>query len=119
MLRREFLRSSAVVGVAAVLPRNAFAELPFSPKPDAWRKFEITTRIELVNPSGKAQAWLPLPAVAEPAWMQPLGNEWKTNANSAAIERDLRYGAQMLHLEWAEGERAATAELVSRIATRD
>src|SRR5438067_1165307 len=51
--------------------------------------------------------------------MQPLGNDWKTNANSAAIERDLRYGAQMLHLEWAEGERAATAELVSRIATRD
>jgi transglutaminase-like putative cysteine protease len=118
MLRREFLRRGAVVAAAAALPRNGFAEIAFSPKPDTWRRFEITTRVELVNSFGKAQAWLPLPAVAEPAWMQPLGNEWNTNAASAAIERDTKYGAQMLHLEW-EGERAATAELVSRIATRD
>ena len=62
MIRREFLRSGAALTVMAALPRGAFADAPFTPKPDAWRKFEITTRVEIVNPSGKVQVWLPLPA---------------------------------------------------------
>jgi len=119
MLRREFLQSGAALTVVAALPRGAFADAPFTPRPGAWRKFEITTRVEIVKPSAKAQAWLPLPAVAEPEWTQPLGNEWKTNAKSAVLKRDVKYGAEMLHVEWAEAEPTPVAEVVSRIATRD
>jgi transglutaminase-like putative cysteine protease len=119
MIRREFLRSGAALTVIAALPRGAFADTLFTPKPDAWRKFEVTTRVEIVKPSGKAQVWLPLPGVAEPDWMQPLGNEWTTNAKSAVLKREVKYGAQMLHVEWADGEPAPVVELVSRIATRD
>ena len=119
MRRREFLRGGATLAAIAALPRGASADLAFTPKPDAWRKFDITTRVEILKPSGKAQAWLPLPAVAEPAWTQPLGNEWKTNATLAVIERDAKYGAQMLHVEWAEGEQAPAAEVVSRVTMRD
>jgi transglutaminase-like putative cysteine protease len=119
MIRREFLRSGAALTVIAALPRGAFADTLFTPKPDAWRKFEVTTRVEIVKPSAKAQVWLPLPGVAEPDWMQPLGNEWTTNAKSAVLKREVKYGAQMLHVEWADGEPAPVVELVSRIATRD
>jgi transglutaminase-like putative cysteine protease len=119
MRRREFLQSGAALTVAAALPRGAFADTPFVPKPDAWRKFEIVTRVEIAKPSGKVQAWLPLPAVAEPGWIEPLGNEWKTNAKSAERKRDGKYGAEMLHVEWADGEQAPVAEVASRIATRD
>ena len=66
MLRRELLRNGAALAAIAILPRTVSADTPFAPKPDAWRKFEITTRVTMVNPSGKTQAWLPLPAVAEP-----------------------------------------------------
>jgi transglutaminase-like putative cysteine protease len=62
---------------------------------------------------------VPLPAVAEPDWTQPLGNEWTSNAKSALLEREPKYGAQMLHVEWADGEPAPVAQVVSRIATRD
>ncbi len=119
MLRREFLCGGAGLAAAAALPRGARAELPFTPRADAWRKFEVTTRVEIVKPATKAQAWLPLPAVAEPGWTQPLGNEWTTNAKSAVLIRDSKYGAQMLHVEWADSVRAPVAEVVSRIATRD
>jgi transglutaminase-like putative cysteine protease len=119
MRRREFLQSGAALTITAALPRGAFADTPFAPKPGAWRKFEFTTRVEIVKPSGKTQAWLPLPAVDQPDWTQPLGNEWKTNAKSATLKRDLKYGAQMLHLEWADGEQAPVAEVLSTIATRD
>src|SRR5262245_62049586 len=118
MLRREFLRGGAALTAAVALPRGAWAELPFTPRPDSWRKFEVTTRIEIVKAGAKAQAWLPLPAVAEQGWTQPLGNEWTTNAKSAVLTRDSKYGAQMLHVEWADGEGAPVAAVVSRIATR-
>jgi transglutaminase-like putative cysteine protease len=119
MRRREFLQGGAALTAAAALPRGAFANAPFAPKPEAWRKFEISTRVEIAKPSGKAQAWLPLPTVAEPDWTQPLGNEWKTNAKSAELKGDPKYGARMLHAEWADGEQAPAVEVVSRIATRD
>src|SRR5262249_56891358 len=117
MLRREFLRGGAALAAAVALPPGAWAELPFTPRPDSWRKFEVTTRVEIVKPAGKAQAWLPLPAVAEPSWTQPLGNEWTTNAKSAGLIRDPKYGAQMLHVDWADGEGAPGSVVGRPIAT--
>jgi len=81
MLRREFLCGGAGLAAAAALPRGARAELPFTPRADAWRKFEVTTRVEIVKPATKAQAWLPLPAVAEPGGGQ-----------AAAAKHDRRRG---------------------------
>src|SRR5260370_18515898 len=117
MLRREFLRGGAGLAAAATLPRGARAELPFTPRADAWRKFEVTTRVEIVKPATKAQAWLPLPAVAEPGWTQPLGNEWRTNAKSAALIPDSKYEAQMRHVERADHVRAPVAAVAGVIAT--
>jgi transglutaminase-like putative cysteine protease len=119
MRRRDFLQAGAVLAVGAALPRHAYASALFAPKPDAWRKFQVTTRVELVPSSAKAQAWVPLPAVNEPDWTRPLGNEWKTNAKSAVLKHDAKYGAQMLHVEWAVGEPAPVLEIVSGITTRD
>src|SRR5262245_22160294 len=119
MRRREFLQSSAAFTLMAGLPSGAVANTPFTPQPGAWRQFEVTTRVEIVKRPGKAQAWVPLPAVAEPDWTQPLGNEWTSNAKSAVLVRDPGYGAQMLHVEWWEGERAPVVQIISRIATRD
>lgn len=119
MRRREFLTTGAALAAGLALPRRALADTAFAPKPDAWRTFAITTRVEIVKPSGKAQAWLPVPSVTEPDWMQPLGNEWKTNATAATVTSEPKYGAQMLHVEWADGEPAPVVELVSRFSTRD
>ena len=119
MRRREFLQSGAALATTAGLSPRAFAEIPFSPKPETWRKFEIVTRIEITKPSGKTQAWVPLPAIAEPEWIEPLGSQWDSNAQAAVKQRDAKYGAEMVHIEWAEGEPAPVAQVVSRFATRD
>lgn len=119
MKRREFLCGGAALTAVAAVPRRAFADAPFTPRPNAWRKFEVTTRVEILNPAGKVQVWLPMPAVAERDWIAPLGNEWTSNATSAVLERENKYGAQMLHVRWADGERSPVVEVVSRIATRD
>jgi transglutaminase-like putative cysteine protease len=119
MNRRDALHAGLFASLAAVLPRNAAAQSSFAPRPDNWRSFEITTRLDLDKAQSAAQAWIPLPAVNEPEWTRPLGNSWSTNARTAVVERDPKYGAQMLHLEWEPAAEPPMAEVTSRFSTRD
>jgi transglutaminase-like putative cysteine protease len=119
MHRRDFLKAGAAVSLAAALPSVAYGETAFAPVPGAWRTFELVTRVEVAQPSGSAQAWVPLPAVDGPDWFRPMGSTWKTNATAASIVRDAKYGAQMLHAQWATGETTPVVEVTSRFATRD
>jgi transglutaminase-like putative cysteine protease len=119
MDRRDFLKAGAALSVAAALPRTAAAEAAFAPTPGAWRSFQITTRVEIVKPQGVSQAWVPLPSVREPDWFRPIANEWHGNAGSAVVHREPKYGAELLHVAWPDGERAPVVEVVSQFATRD
>ena len=56
MKRREFLCGGAALGAAAALPRGALADAPFTPRPQAWRKYEVTTRVEIIKPGAKMPA---------------------------------------------------------------
>jgi transglutaminase-like putative cysteine protease len=118
MNRRDFVNAGISASFFAVLPGSVSAQRSFSPQPDVWRNFEIATRVELAPGQGVSQAWIPLPAVNEPDWIRPIDNRWQTNARSAAVERDPKYGAEMLHVEWAAGD-APVVEVTSRFATRD
>ena len=56
MNRRLFLQSTAAAAAAQALPWSAaFAAS------DAWRGYEMTTRVEIVKPKGISRAWIPLP----------------------------------------------------------
>ncbi len=117
-LRRDFLRAGAALAATTTLPSLGRAEESFAPKPGPWRRFEVVTRLTL--PQGQpAQAWVPLPSVAEIDWIRPLDNDWTTNAGSAKVERDPRYGVELLHLTWIPGEAPATATITSRFESRD
>jgi transglutaminase-like putative cysteine protease len=118
MRRRDLLKAGAAISVAAALPRVAAAG-SFDVKPGAWRRFVITTRMEIAQPRGVSHAWIPLPSVSEPDWIRPLGNDWHTNASTAEVYRDPRYGAQLLHVVWAEAERPPVVEVTSQFETRD
>ncbi|RVU19676.1 transglutaminase-like domain-containing protein [Methylobacterium oryzihabitans] len=117
MQRRDVLRAGAAAAAALALPRLAAAETTFAPRPGAWRRFEVATRLALPA-GGPAQAWVPLPSVAEAEWTRPLGDEWTTNARSAVVHRDPVHGAALLHLTWDAGA-APTATVTSRVETRD
>jgi transglutaminase-like putative cysteine protease len=116
--RRELLQAGGSLSAAMVLPNAARAEIAFDPQPGPWRHFEVRTRVELAKADGKTQAWVPVPAVNEQDWFKSLGSEWTSNG-SAALVRDPRHGAEMLHVEWTDGETSPVVEVTSRIATRD
>ena len=116
--RRDFLKTTVALTFGAGLSRLAAAETAFSPQPGVWRNFQIVTRLEIAKPEGKTQAWIPLPSVNEKAWFKSNGSEWTTNGN-ATKARDAHYGAEMLHIEWADGEKAPLVEVTSMISTQD
>ena len=117
--RRELLKSTATVVAASISPGAAFAQNAFAPKPGGWRTFETVTRLALANPQGASQAWIPLPAFTEQQWFRPSGSTWTTNATSADIKKDAKYGAEFLHVVWEKSELAPVVEITSTFATRD
>lgn len=126
--RREFLKAGAALAAVAAVPPHALAQVAapagvvFAPQPGKWRNFEVVTTLDVAPVEGKAgpsQAWVPLPSYTAADWFKPGASTWKTNAATAKVEKDPHYGAQMLHLVWAEGEKAPTVEITSTFATRD
>lgn len=119
MQRREFLKGTTALAIAAALPIAARAETEFAPKPGAWRTVDLVTRLEIEKPDGKMQAWIPLPSVRESEWMRPGETKWTGNAANVERVRDSKYGAEMLHAVWKDGEGAPAIEVISRVAMRD
>src|SRR5262245_38528915 len=115
--RRDFLKTGAAFSVAATLPNGGALAQTFAPRPGPWRTFQIVTRLEIANPEGKVQVWIPLPAVNESEWTRPLGNEWTTKGH-ASLVREPKYRAELLHVEFAQGATAPVVEVTSRFQTR-
>ncbi len=124
MNRRTFLRVAALPAVVAAsqatgLPSLARAQQKeFTPRPGTWRTFEITTRVEVLEPTGVSRAWLPIPSVKS-EYQKPLGDQWSGNAKVMKAATDGASGAGMLYAEFASGEPAPVVELTSRFQTQD
>lgn len=124
--RRKFFAGAAATGASAgmgagfsaLAPRTARADTVFAPTPGAWRKFEMTTRIDILMPKGVTRAWIPLPEMDAPGWFQAMGSEWKTNGLAISY-RAAPIGAEILHVRWAASRTSPYVEIVSRFATRD
>lgn len=121
--RRDLLKGGLLAATTALLPRATFAQATapavFAPQVGKWRSFQIVTTVEILKPEAKVQAWLPVASFSNPDWFKPGENSWTTNAASAQIVRDRASGAEMLHLQWAEGAAAPRVELTSKAVTRD
>jgi transglutaminase-like putative cysteine protease len=125
MDRRAFLRTTTAVtslaaasSVSGLLAPARAQQREFAPRPGTWRTFEVTTRVEVLKPSGSTRAWLPVPAVSA-EYQRPGDNRWSGNASVARLMTEPKYGATMLYAEFPETERTPVVELVSRCQTQD
>jgi transglutaminase-like putative cysteine protease len=123
MNRRAFLTTSMGLSAAAVTglgpTRSAFGQ-GGSVDATRWRAFEVTTRVEIVNPDGAAaRAWIPLPLSPDTDYFKNLGQTSSGNAKATRIVRDEKYGAGIFMAEWDAGEAAPVVEVIGRFATRD
>jgi len=120
--RRQFLHVAAATLAGSALPAASFAqsapvaERQFSPKPAAWRTFEVTTRVDIAKPQGATRLWLPVPSINS-EWQQSLESSYASNG-SARMEDDNATGARMLFVDFAADQAKPFVELTSRIRTR-
>lgn len=128
--RRAFLRRSAAASASVVLPAVPFssalaqatppsapARTEFNPLPGDWRTFDVTTRVDIAQPDGATQVWLPLPAV-ESDWQRSFSSGFETNGQ-ARLRDDSLYGVKMLHVRFDAGVKQPFVALTSRVATRN
>jgi transglutaminase-like putative cysteine protease len=122
--RREFLMGAAAIAAMPAFSRftaaqGATAPVVFAPSPGAWRKFEIKTVVEIAEPKGAAQAWIPVPSFKDEAWAIPGETRWTSPSGTVERVSDANSGAEMLHVSWASKETAPTIEVVSTFSGRD
>jgi transglutaminase-like putative cysteine protease len=117
MDRRTLLAASLAASFAG---GEAFAQplaqTPAQPAGAPWRRYRVTTRVELSATDQPAGLWLPL-AQSVGGYQQVLDTRFETDGRAETV-KDARYGASMLRVQWDQaGPR--TASVVQLVAVRD
>ena len=115
--RRHLLQAGASVPLAGVFPAQAQARV-FDPQPGGWRRFEVSTTVQVADPQGLTRLWLPVPDLATD-WQRTEGHVWVGNATEARLVSDPVRGVRMLYAAFAPEVKAPTLTLTSTLATRN
>jgi transglutaminase-like putative cysteine protease len=117
MNRRDFLRSAGVASAGLALPKTArlFAE---SATPSSWRTFEVTTRVEVLTPSGATRVWLPAALIGETPYQRTLSNRFSAEGGTAKMVETKADALGIVAAEFPAGVKPVLT-LISRVATRD
>ena len=116
--RRDWLTLATSALAAGALPGRAAAQARnFTPKPADWRRFEITTQVEIASPNGASRVWLPMPSV-DTEYQQSLDSRWAGNATVSKVMADSHYGAKMLLAEFDAGVARPSVQLTSVVRTK-
>jgi transglutaminase-like putative cysteine protease len=118
MDRRDFLRLTGIASTAIMYPTLAPPAFAQATGADKWRIFEVTTRVEVLKPSGVTRVWIPTPLSQDTAYHKTLGNSFQAEGGTSAIMAESKYGAGMVWAEWPEGVKPVLTH-TSRFATRD
>jgi transglutaminase-like putative cysteine protease len=114
MNRRQFLHSTAIAYAAAIAPRAVAAQVPSSTH---WRTFEVTTRVELLEPVGPTRIWLPAALLGATPYQRTQANTFTAPGGTAKL---LETRTDALGIVAAAFPAGATPRLTltSRVATR-
>jgi transglutaminase-like putative cysteine protease len=85
--RRAFLRANGVFCAGFAVSKAAQAFVQALPVSD-WRTFEVTTRVELLKPSGVCRIWLPAALVVETPYQKTHTNRYTSVGGTAKLSDD-------------------------------
>jgi transglutaminase-like putative cysteine protease len=105
--RRSFLLATS--GAAFLSRIDLPARAAENPPLAGWRRFELTTLVDLSAESAPAQLWLPLAQSVE-GYQRRVAADMESNGVSSRL-RDARYGAELVRVDWTQAG-GRTAKLV-------
>jgi transglutaminase-like putative cysteine protease len=117
MNRREFLTCAGGAAVSASLWN---VDRPFAQDParTGWRIFEVTTRVEVLKPSGSTRVWLPAALLGETPFQRTFANDFQAEGGTAKLVESKADALGIVVAEFPAGARPAVT-LTSRIGTKD
>ena len=117
MNRRDFLRSAGVISAGLVLhplPKLAAKSLSSS----EWRRFLVTTRVEILKPVGMTRVWLPAALVRETPFQRTLSNRCDCVGGQATLIENREDALGIFSAQFPAGTKPVLT-MTSEIATRD
>jgi transglutaminase-like putative cysteine protease len=117
MNRRDFLLSASAVsaGLAFSKAGRLFAAGTTS---DAWRTFEVTTRVEVLKSSGTTHIWVPAALNAQTPFQKTLANAFSAEGGTAKTLESNTDGLGIVAAKFPVGVKPLLT-VTSRIATRN
>ena len=117
MNRRDFLQTMSALSASLALPgaRQLFAE---AAAPASWRTFEVTTRIEVLKPSGPTRIWAPGALITKTPFQRTLSNQFQAPSGSVQKIQHKSDGLEIIFATFPEGV-SPVLITTSRVATRD
>jgi transglutaminase-like putative cysteine protease len=117
MNRRHFLRSASAVSASLALPRAGRLLVEDTTSGD-WRTFEVTTRVEVLKPSGTTRIWVPAALVRQTPFQKTLSNTFSAEGGSAKIVESKTDALGTVAAEFPAGVKPILT-VISRIATKN
>ncbi|HTX38314.1 MAG TPA: transglutaminase domain-containing protein [Bryobacteraceae bacterium] len=116
MNRRDFVRSAGALSVGL-----AFSDLTRRAAKAAtgsWRTFEVTTRVEVLKPSGVTRVWLPAVLIAGTPFQKTLSNRFSAEGGNARMVESKADALGIVAAEFPAGVQPVLT-LTSRVQTGD
>src|SRR5579863_3390172 len=117
MNRRAFLRAAGLVPASFGFPSagRLFAQ---GARLGGWRTFEMTTRVEVLKPSGATRLWVPAALITTTPYQKTLANTFKCEGGTAKTFESKPDGLGIVAAEFPAGVRPSLT-ITSRVATRN
>jgi transglutaminase-like putative cysteine protease len=117
MNRRNFLLSAGAVPVSLAFAKagRLFSQVATA---EQWRTFQVTTRVEVLKPSGTTRIWVPAALLGETPFQKTLANTFTCEGGTAKIVESKPDALGIIAAEFPVGVRPILT-VTSRIATKD
>jgi len=116
MNRRDFLRTTgaASAGLALWKPEGLFAEAPAA----GWRTFDVTTRVEILKPSGPTLIWLPAALDRNTPYQKTIGNTFNAEGGEAKLVSNPEQALGIVAAKFPAGVKPVLT-LTSKVSTKN
>jgi transglutaminase-like putative cysteine protease len=116
MNRRDFLRSTGIVSASLAFAKagRVFAA---DATVDHWRTFEVTTRAEVLKPSGTTRIWLPAPLISQSPFQKTLCTTFHAEGGTAKTTDNNPDALGIIVAEFPSGVQPVLT-LTSRVTTK-
>ena len=120
MNRRSFLHNAGIVSAGLAFPKAAslLASNTTESNSTGWRIFEITTRVEILKPSGSTRIWLPTALTAATPFQKTLANTFHAEGGTAKVTQSKPDSLGIIVAQFPEGARPVLIS-TSRISLKD